>query len=77
MLCCLQVCADSVPIPVLAFLSLSRGSRCYFPVFLEGGNLSLGDLHFRSVPSGDTSLGRAADAIFALHSLPPSFPQSG
>lgn len=26
--------------------NLSRGSRCYFPVFVEGANLSVGDLHF-------------------------------
>ncbi|KAH6901203.1 Acetamidase/Formamidase [Coprinopsis sp. MPI-PUGE-AT-0042] len=26
--------------------NLSRGSRCYFPVFIEGANLSVGDLHF-------------------------------
>lgn len=26
--------------------NLSRGSRCFFPVFVEGAGLSLGDLHF-------------------------------
>ncbi|BEJ17686.1 hypothetical protein CspHIS471_0610870 [Cutaneotrichosporon sp. HIS471] len=26
--------------------NLSRGSRCYFPVYIDGANLSLGDLHF-------------------------------
>ncbi|EIM90719.1 Acetamidase/Formamidase [Stereum hirsutum FP-91666 SS1] len=26
--------------------NLSRGSRCYFPVFVDGANLSVGDLHF-------------------------------
>jgi len=26
--------------------NLSRGSRCYFPVFVQGANLSVGDLHF-------------------------------
>ncbi|KAJ3805843.1 Acetamidase/Formamidase [Lentinula aff. lateritia] len=26
--------------------NLSRGSRCYFPVFISGANLSVGDLHF-------------------------------
>ncbi|KAF5341735.1 hypothetical protein D9611_001319 [Ephemerocybe angulata] len=26
--------------------NLSRGSRCYFPVFVVGANLSVGDLHF-------------------------------
>jgi formamidase len=26
--------------------NLSRGSRIYFPVYLKGGNLSMGDIHF-------------------------------
>lgn len=26
--------------------NLSRGSRCFFPVFVQGAGLSLGDLHF-------------------------------
>ncbi|EIN04008.1 Acetamidase/Formamidase [Punctularia strigosozonata HHB-11173 SS5] len=26
--------------------NLSKGSRCYFPVFVPGANLSVGDLHF-------------------------------
>ncbi|KAI5981937.1 Acetamidase Formamidase [Pisolithus albus] len=26
--------------------NLSRGSRCYFPVFISGANVSVGDLHF-------------------------------
>ncbi|ORY77583.1 Acetamidase/Formamidase [Leucosporidium creatinivorum] len=26
--------------------NLSKGSKCYFPVFVEGANLSVGDLHF-------------------------------
>jgi len=26
--------------------NLSRGSRCYLPVFVDGANLSIGDLHF-------------------------------
>jgi len=33
--------------------NLSRGSRCYFPVFVKGANLSVGDLHFSQ---GDVSL---------------------
>jgi acetamidase/formamidase len=32
--------------------NLSRGSRCYFPVFVDGANLSVGDLHFSQ---GDVS----------------------
>ncbi|KIM37843.1 hypothetical protein M413DRAFT_20149 [Hebeloma cylindrosporum] len=32
---------------------LRRGSRCYFPVFVEGANLSVGDLHFSQ---GDVSM---------------------
>jgi formamidase len=30
-----------------------RGSRCYFPVFVKGANLSVGDLHFSQ---GDVSV---------------------
>ncbi|EIW57927.1 Acetamidase/Formamidase [Trametes versicolor FP-101664 SS1] len=26
--------------------NLSKGSRCYFPVYIKGANLSVGDLHF-------------------------------
>lgn len=26
--------------------NLSRGSKVYFPVFIEGANLSMGDMHF-------------------------------
>ncbi|KAM0754189.1 Acetamidase/Formamidase [Meredithblackwellia eburnea MCA 4105] len=26
--------------------NLSKGSKCYFPVYIEGANLSVGDLHF-------------------------------
>lgn len=26
--------------------NLSRGSRVYLPVFVEGANLSMGDMHF-------------------------------
>ncbi|KAH7911538.1 Acetamidase/Formamidase [Hygrophoropsis aurantiaca] len=33
--------------------NLSRGSRCYFPVFVKGANLSVGDLHFSQ---GDVKL---------------------
>ncbi|KAJ3932413.1 MAG: Acetamidase Formamidase [Lentinula lateritia] len=33
--------------------NLSRGSRCYFPVFIPGANLSVGDLHFSQ---GDVSI---------------------
>ncbi|EJD49831.1 Acetamidase/Formamidase [Auricularia subglabra TFB-10046 SS5] len=33
--------------------NLSRGSRCYFPVFVKGANLSVGDLHFSQ---GDVEL---------------------
>lgn len=35
--------------------NLSRGSRCYFPVFVDGANLSFGDLHF-SQGDGEMSL---------------------
>jgi hypothetical protein len=33
-------------------MSIPRGSRCYFPVFVKGANLSVGDLHFSQ---GDVS----------------------
>lgn len=26
--------------------NLSKGSKCYFPVYVKGANLSVGDLHF-------------------------------
>ncbi|TDL25850.1 Acetamidase/Formamidase [Rickenella mellea] len=31
---------------VIANKRVDRGSRCYFPVFVKGANLSVGDLHF-------------------------------
>ena len=34
-------------------LCVDSGSRCYFPVFIKGANLSVGDLHFSQ---GDVSL---------------------
>ncbi|KAJ8071971.1 hypothetical protein PM082_015529 [Marasmius tenuissimus] len=35
--------------------NLSRGSRCYFPVFVKGANLSVGDLHFSQGDKGEMS----------------------
>ncbi|KAJ7199004.1 Acetamidase/Formamidase [Mycena pura] len=32
--------------------NLSKGSRCYFPVFVKGANLSVGDLHFSQGDAG-------------------------
>ena len=29
--------------------NLSRGCKVYFPVFVEGANLSVGDMHFSQV----------------------------
>ncbi len=29
--------------------NLSRGCKVYFPVFVEGANLSMGDMHFSQV----------------------------
>ncbi len=29
--------------------NLTRGCRVYFPVFVEGANLSMGDIHFSQV----------------------------
>ena len=31
--------------------NLSRGCKVYFPVFVEGANLSMGDMHFSQVRS--------------------------
>lgn len=36
--------------------NLSRGSRCYFPVFMPGAGLSFGDLHFSQ---GDGEVSRS------------------
>ncbi|CDO75125.1 hypothetical protein BN946_scf185010.g50 [Trametes cinnabarina] len=32
--------------------NLSKGSRCYFPVYVKGANLSVGDLHFSQGDAG-------------------------
>ncbi|OJT15102.1 Formamidase [Trametes pubescens] len=32
--------------------NLSKGSRCYFPVYIKGANLSVGDLHFSQGDAG-------------------------
>ncbi|KAF7317333.1 Acetamidase Formamidase [Mycena chlorophos] len=42
--------------------NLSRGSRCYFPVFVPGANLSVGDLHF-SQGDGELSFCGAIEMI--------------
>lgn len=42
----------------LQIKNLSRGSRCYFPVFVKGANLSVGDLHFSQGDVSIVSLGR-------------------
>ena len=42
--------------------NLSRGSRCYFPVFVEGANLSVGDLHF-SQGDGEMSFCGAIEMV--------------
>lgn len=39
--------------PIFGLTFMGRGSRCYFPVFIQGANLSVGDLHFSQ---GDVSL---------------------
>ncbi|KAL0570172.1 hypothetical protein V5O48_011791 [Marasmius crinis-equi] len=44
--------------------NLSRGSRCYFPVFVNGANLSLGDLHF-SQGDGEMSLCGAIEMVIS------------
>ncbi|KIK91976.1 hypothetical protein PAXRUDRAFT_13497 [Paxillus rubicundulus Ve08.2h10] len=40
--------------------NLSKGSRCYFPVFVKGAKLSVGDLHFSQ---GDLSFCGAIDMV--------------
>ncbi|GAW06331.1 Acetamidase Formamidase [Lentinula edodes] len=50
--------------------NLSRGSRCYFPVFIPGANLSVGDLHFSQGDAGiitfSTSIIKGGVEKFAL-----------
>ncbi|PCH42569.1 Acetamidase/Formamidase, partial [Wolfiporia cocos MD-104 SS10] len=46
----------------LTIKNLSKGSRCYFPVFVTGVSLSVGDLHFSQ---GDVSLKRAGIITFS------------
>ena len=48
-----------------------RGSRCYFPVFVKGANLSVGDLHFSQ---GDVSC--AAKRVTGTCFLRRSFRES-
>jgi len=45
---------------------LSKGSKIYFPVFVEGGNLSMGDMHF-SQGSGEISFCGAIEMSGFLH----------
>jgi len=45
---------------------LSRGSKIYFPVFVEGANLSMGDMHF-SQGSGEISFCGAIEMAGFLH----------
>ena len=35
--------------------NLSKGCKVYFPVFVEGANLSMGDMHFSQVSFGRPS----------------------
>lgn len=49
------------------FTLSSRGSRCYFPVFVKGANLSVGDLHFSQ---GDVSMSYSAP-VFAWSNIAP------
>ena len=49
--------------------NLSKGSRCYFPVFMKGANLSVGDLHF-SQGDGEMSF---CGAIEMVRSFPIIF----
>ncbi len=45
---------------------LSRGSRCYFPVYVDGGGLSMGDLHF-SQGDGEITFCGAIEMAGWLH----------
>ncbi|KAH9916495.1 Acetamidase/Formamidase [Amylocystis lapponica] len=45
--------------------NLSKGSRCYFPVFIKGANLSVGDLHF-SQGDGEISFCGAIEMPFPM-----------
>ena len=45
---------------------LSRGSRCYFPVYVPGGGLSMGDLHF-SQGDGEITFCGAIEMAGWLH----------
>ena len=48
--------------------NLTRGSKVYFPVYVEGGGLSMGDLHFSKVMERSRSVVRSrwlAILIFA------------
>lgn len=42
--------------------NLSRGSRCYFPVYVDGANLAVGDLHF-SQGDGELSFCGAIEMV--------------
>lgn len=42
--------------------NLSRGSRCYFPVYIDGANLAVGDLHF-SQGDGELSFCGAIEMV--------------
>lgn len=42
--------------------NLSRGSRCYFPVYIDGANLAIGDLHF-SQGDGELSFCGAIEMV--------------
>jgi formamidase len=45
---------------------LSRGSKCYFPVYVDGGGLSMGDLHF-SQGDGEITFCGAIEMAGWLH----------
>lgn len=47
--------------------NLSRGSRCYFPVFVKGANLSVGDLHFSQ---GDVRIPHRSIDLSVLSDFP-------
>lgn len=48
--------------------NLTKGSKCYFPVYIAGANLSVGDLHF-SQGDGELSFCGAIEMVSIASSL--------
>ena len=50
--------------------NLSRGCKVYFPVFVDGANLSVGDMHFSQVKTGHQGLQSPGVARGVMHISP-------